>query len=244
LLALTLLAVGAILLIGRLRQPAASISSAPEALMTHSAEATGLIAAVRRKGADTSTPAKPTATKTPTGRPRSERTPTESPRPGQTPAAGRTPQPPSKTPRATPSAAAAAIQSELYERINRIRRDAGLADLTPSAGLAEAAQAHAADMASRQVLSHTGADGSDVAMRIRRTGYKPAAWGEIIASVTGGPDEAVQAWWNSAPHREIMLGADFREFGAGRVKRRGDVVEYYVVVFVVTASAVGVHEND
>ncbi len=86
-------------------------------------------------------------------------------------------------------------------------------------------------MASRKTLSHTGSDGSDVGVRIRRAGYKPTAWGEIIASVTGGPAEAVIAWWNSDPHRAIMLNPDFHEFGAGHAKPRGDPLEYYVVVF-------------
>ena len=245
--------------------------------MTRSAETTNLAAATRRKGTDTATPARPTATKTPTPieTARSEQTPTETARPKQTPTETARPKQtptetarpkqtptetarpkqtptetarpkqtptetalpkqtptPSHTPaRVTLSATATAALNELYERINRIRRQAGLAELTPSADLVEAAQAHAADMAEHQTLSHTGSDGSDVGARIRRTGYKPAAWGEIIASVTGGPEEAVTVWWNSAPHREIMLTANFREFGAGRAKHRGEPLEYYVVVF-------------
>jgi uncharacterized protein YkwD len=276
-LALAVLIVVAILLIGRLWQPASPAPAETKELMTRSAETTNLAAATRRKGTDTATPARPTATKTPTpietarseqtptetarseqtptetarpkqtptetARPkqtptetaRSEQTPTETARPKQTPTETARPKQtptPSHTPaRVTLSATATAALNELYERINRIRRQAGLAELTPSADLVEAAQAHAADMAEHQTLSHTGSDGSDVGARIRRTGYKPAAWGEIIASVTGGPEEAVTVWWNSAPHREIMLTANFREFGAGRAKHRGEPLEYYVVVF-------------
>jgi uncharacterized protein YkwD len=276
-LALAVLIVVAILLIGRLWQPASPAPAETKELMTRSAETTNLAAATRRKGTDTATPARPTATKTPTPieTARSEQTPTETARPKQTPTETARPKQtptetarpkqtptetarpkqtptetarpkqtptetarpkqtptPSHTPaRVTLSATATAALNELYERINRIRRQAGLAELTPSADLVEAAQAHAADMAEHQTLSHTGSDGSDVGARIRRTGYKPAAWGEIIASVTGGPEEAVTVWWNSAPHREIMLTANFREFGAGRAKHRGEPLEYYVVVF-------------
>lgn len=215
LLALAVLIGAAIWLGSRLWQPAAVAPSDPEVSMTRSSETTSLALAGQRKAADTATASRPTATPS--------STPTETPRPRQT--STRTPAP-TRSPSATPTAL-----NELYERINRIRRDANLAELTLAADLIEAAQAHAADMTSRQTLSHTGADGSDVGARIRRTGYKPTAWGEIIASVTGGPAQAVTVWWNSAAHRAIMLNPDFREFGAGRAAPASDPLEYYAVVF-------------
>lgn len=145
----------------------------------------------------------------------------------------RTPTPkPSRTVTATPTAAVAAELAEVYARINRLRQEANLSELTPAAALEQAAQAHAVDMAGRGVLSHAGGDGSDVAQRMRRAGYEDAsAWGEIIASVTGGPTQAVSAWWNSDPHRAIMLDPNLREFGAGRAQLRRDAMTYYVVVF-------------
>ena len=62
-------------------------------------------------------------------------------------------------------------QQQVVDLTNARRADNGLAPLTINATLTAVAQAHAADQASVDTMSHTGTDGSDAGTRIVRSGY-------------------------------------------------------------------------
>lgn len=119
----------------------------------------------------------------------------------------------------------------VFTETNAERTAAGRSPLTLSSPLTQAAQAHAEDLARRRTLSHTGADGSSVADRVTRRGYRYRRVGENVA-FQGGYRDAVQVvdnWMNSSGHRANILQSDFTEIGIGYAAS-GDR-HYFVQVF-------------
>ncbi len=130
---------------------------------------------------------------------------------------------PNPTLAASPEALPAMAEATLC-LLNGERADHGLGPLAPNAKLASAATAYAQDLVDGSYFSHTGRDGSGVLDRIERSGYLPAdaGWvlGENLAWGTGGlatPGSIMQAWMNSAGHRDNILNPDYREIGIGIV---------------------------
>jgi uncharacterized protein YkwD len=86
-------------------------------------------------------------------------------------------------------------------------------------------------MVTHNFVDHTGSDGSDVTVRMRRTGYAPLYWGEIIAWAPGGADGAFDGWWNSPHHHDIMLGGQFNEMGGAWQHDPRSDFSYFVFAF-------------
>ena len=86
--------------------------------------------------------------------------------------------------------------------------------------LALAARKHSEDLARNDgAKGHVGSDGSRVAGRIEREGYRWIEAGEIIAwgeNFTMGPEEAVVSWLNSPAHCRTLMNPAFTEAGVGR----------------------------
>jgi uncharacterized protein YkwD len=106
--------------------------------------------------------------------------------------------------------------------VNGERADAGVPPLAANAKLDVASLGHSQDMVTKSYFAHASQDGSDVADRVRGTGYIPSngEWtvGENLAWGTGTlatPGAIVQAWMNSQGHRENILRAGFKEAGLG-----------------------------
>lgn len=97
--------------------------------------------------------------------------------------------------------------------LNAYRRAHGLSELTRSAALQRAAEAHAADMARMGDMTHSGSDGSSVGDRVKRQGYRYRRVAENIAETRRGADGAMQLWINSPPHRKNMLLPDITHYG-------------------------------
>lgn len=128
----------------------------------------------------------------------------------------------------------------MLEAVNAIRRsgfDCGVAGrfspasaLSWSPQLAQAADAHARDMAARGFFDHIGSDGSSPAERVSRTGYLWQLVGENLAYATPGHFDAVRvvdAWLTSPTHCANLLNPDFSELGAAVVRAE---LEYWVQV--------------
>ena len=79
--------------------------------------------------------------------------------------------------------------------------------------LAQAALAHAEDMARYNFFSHDGRDGSRPAQRVARAGYKYRAMGENIAAGQETPDDAVAGWIKSPPHCANLMNPVYTEMG-------------------------------
>jgi uncharacterized protein YkwD len=101
-----------------------------------------------------------------------------------------------------------------------------------SAVLGKAASMHAEDMARHNFFSHTGHDGSSVAERVRRVGYRFRTAGENIAAGTTTPEEAVAGWIKSPGHCANLMNPAFSEMGvAFAVERNSRFGVYWAQVF-------------
>lgn len=87
--------------------------------------------------------------------------------------------------------------------------------------LAEAAQAHSADMVEQEFFSHTGPEGDQTPKRVNESGYSWSAVGENIASGQNSVDHVVDGWLSSPGHCANIMNAEFTEMGAARVEASG-----------------------
>lgn len=79
--------------------------------------------------------------------------------------------------------------------------------------LADTAQAHADDMATRNFFGHTGSDGSRVAERVSRTGYAWSWLGENLAAGYDSPDAVVAALVDSPRHCSTLMNRRSTQIG-------------------------------
>ncbi|MFG3251185.1 CAP domain-containing protein [Streptomyces sp. NPDC048187] len=105
--------------------------------------------------------------------------------------------------------------------VNRRRAEAGCAPVRLHKALNRAAGRHSAAMARAGRLTHTGADGSSPADRMREAGYRVGSSGENLTAGSGSAQAAVAVWMRSAPHRHILLTCRYTHAGVGRAKGAG-----------------------
>ncbi|MEU0338566.1 CAP domain-containing protein [Streptomyces bobili] len=131
--------------------------------------------------------------------------------------------PPSRTAAAPKSPATSALAAgattpavtRVVALVNSERAKAGCSPVTLNAKLSQAAQAHSADMASHNTMSHTGSDGSDPGQRITRAGYLWSTYGENVAYGYSTPEQVMAGWMASAGHKRNILDCGFKEIGVG-----------------------------
>lgn len=154
------------------------------------------------------------------------------------PPAPATPPPPAPPPVATPEQFAA-VNARMVSLHNDERSRNGLAPLSPDGRLAMAALLQARDCARRNLLTHTGSDGSDSGQRLTRAGYAwsraaenaaqqpqaPAGWPGDVRT----PEWAMDGWMQSPGHRANILGP-YTQMGAGWADA-ADGTRYWVVDF-------------
>lgn len=163
-----------------------------------------------RHGAGQSTPAAPPASSAPAASPSTTAAPkSTAPKPTTTSAAPAAP----STPKATATASGATAR--VIELVNAERAKAGCSALTPNATLTKVAQAHSADMAAHQNMSHTGSDGSSPGDRLTSAGYSWSAYGENVAYGYSTPEQVMAGWMASPGHRANILNCSFKEIGVG-----------------------------
>ena len=141
------------------------------------------------------------------------------------------PETPEETPEVTQE-----VQDQAYvyglritELVNEHRAAAGLAPVTYSAKLSEAAQVRAVEI--EKSFSHTRPDGRYFSTIFAEHGISYRYAGENIAWGQKSPEEVVSAWMNSAGHRANILNAKFTELGVGyRQNDRG--VNYFTQLFI------------
>lgn len=123
----------------------------------------------------------------------------------------------------------------MLERINAARAERGLPPLARAVQLEDAAVRHVVDLIHNPVLiytdSHAGSDGSNIGDRVRRAGYRPAAWGEITGWGFNGDGDRMMAWWlNSPVHAAAILSRDVTEAGTAYVYAPGTAWGHYWTV--------------
>lgn len=100
-----------------------------------------------------------------------------------------------------------------------------------SDALARAALAHSEAMAKLDFFGHSGTDGSDVAVRARRAGYRFSAIGENIAAGPGSARATVAGWLKSPGHCANIMQPHFSEMGAAyAVNPRAAMAIYWTQV--------------
>jgi uncharacterized protein YkwD len=115
------------------------------------------------------------------------------------------------------------LERGVVAQINEVRRQHGLPPLRASRSLSEAANAHSEAMARAGFFSHSSSDGTAFWKRVQRfyraKGFGVWSVGENLlwASPTVDPEQAVQMWLDSPPHRRNMLTAAWREVGLAAV---------------------------
>jgi uncharacterized protein YkwD len=108
------------------------------------------------------------------------------------------------------------VLDPMLARVNAERAAVGAAPLTRCAALDRAAQAHTADQAAHNQMSHIGSDGSTLADRAARAGYRGwTALGENVAYGYPNVASVMAAWMNSPGHRANILSRNYTHFGAG-----------------------------
>lgn len=99
--------------------------------------------------------------------------------------------------------------------VNVERSQAGCLPLIPNDQLLATAASHSQDMAINDYFSHTGKDGSKFSDRIVGSGYLFSRAAENLAAGTASPEQAVQLWMESPPHRANILNCDLTQTGVG-----------------------------
>ena len=105
------------------------------------------------------------------------------------------------------------FQIEVVRLVNIERRKRGLAPLSISNRLSEAAAIRANEIV--QKFSHTRPDGSSYHTVIKNVGYMHPYVGENIAAGRKSPEEVMNAWMNSNGHRAAILNPNYTEIGVG-----------------------------
>lgn len=107
-----------------------------------------------------------------------------------------------------------AFEQRVLELINAERQKAGLAPVAYNGTLDNAAEKHAAHMASVRKMAHDGIGNGDPGARARAEGWRKA-WGENVATGQTSPEQVVREWMNSPTHRRNILDPNFRNMGVG-----------------------------
>jgi len=101
--------------------------------------------------------------------------------------------------------------------LNAYRILKGVPALTYDERLNRACDIHAHDLATADIISHTGTDGSSHGDRVQRQGYYFSIAGENVATGQMSWEAAFDSWKNSPPHNENMLRDDVSQFGLALV---------------------------
>lgn len=107
----------------------------------------------------------------------------------------------------------------VLDLVNIERMARGLAPLSFSAQLNQAALLHTIEQAADGDIYHIDPDdGSGPGERIERTGYRFSRWGENVAAGHRTPREVMDGWMNSPGHCRNVLNPAFTELGVGYVE--------------------------
>ena len=119
-----------------------------------------------------------------------------------------------------------AMKQDIVDRTNALRKENGIAALTTSDKLMQAAQVRADEMAASGAYSHTRPDGrkyttvTDCKYVGENICQMPLIY--LVQQKATLPERAVLLWSNSDGHRKNMTNADYGEIGVGLAKGRDE----------------------
>ena len=117
---------------------------------------------------------------------------------------------------ALPVHASAQDEEEMFEEINEMREEEGVAPLRRNPGLDLAARTHSEDMAANQMLDHVSPRTGDPIARVRAAGVQAARVTENIA-LRPDAEAALASILASPPHRAQLLSGNVTDIGIGIV---------------------------
>ena len=120
--------------------------------------------------------------------------------------------------------------SEVIRLTNEKRVQNGLAPLTESSVLDQAAQAKGADMLNKGYWAHVAPDGTQPWKFFSDFGYKYRYAGENLARDFSNAASAVDAWMNSPSHRDNLLSPKYQEIGIAVVEGNLAGVDTTIIV--------------
>jgi len=100
---------------------------------------------------------------------------------------------------------------------NAYRARMGLKPVVLNTRLSMASLVHARDLATNDMISHTGSDGSGHGQRVQRQGYEYSIAAENVATGQKSWEKVFKAWQDSPGHNENLLRDDVTEFGIALV---------------------------
>ena len=124
---------------------------------------------------------------------------------------------------------AQAFREEVLRLVNEARAQEGLAKLTLSDKLVEAAQIRAEELPEQ--FSHTRPDGASCFTVLSEVGARYMATGENIAAGQRTPADVMDSWMNSTGHRANILSENYSQLGVGVCKASGGYGIYWVQLF-------------
>jgi uncharacterized protein YkwD len=213
-------------------RPISYPSATPTIFVPPTKTSTPVPTATSTPGAGGAATAVPTGTTLPTITPTGTSQPTETSTGQSLPTATITPTPtatitlrPTATKTTAPTSTGCVVYNYDYESqtaslLNQQRNQNGLPSLSVNGALTNSARGHSIDMVIHNLGQHEGSDGSTPKQRIKAAGYPGSWWGEIIywgGGSYGTPSRAVTWWMNDPPHKDVILGTHYTDFGVGYV---------------------------
>ena len=117
------------------------------------------------------------------------------------------------------------LEAEILKLINKVRADHGLSQLQVIQSLTDIARTRCSDMVSRGYFSHYTPEGTTFFNIMRNSGISWSNAGENLGNAIpanyGSPSAFINAWMNSASHRDNMLRGHYRLVGIGIVDGGG-----------------------
>src|SRR3954452_7369988 len=147
---------------------------------------------------------------------------------------------------AAPTAASAALTSQVLGAVNAVRAQHGLVPLKLSRPLSTAALQHAQEMAQDGYFAHESKDGSAFWKRVQRyygsTGFGLWSVGENLLWSSPDVDAAgaVKMWMESPEHRANLLTPRWREIGLATVHQLHAAGTYHGLDVTIVAADFGV----
>lgn len=123
------------------------------------------------------------------------------------------------------------LVDQVLQLINERRTRIGLNELTLNPVLTKMAEDYCSEMIEQDFFAHENPfTGDGPGERAYKAGYVFVQVGENLAAGQETAEQVVSEWMNSAEHREIILGMQWRELGIG-VRIGGEYNVYWVLEF-------------
>jgi uncharacterized protein YkwD len=107
------------------------------------------------------------------------------------------------------------VACQMFQMVNFVRQQNGLAALVPNMNCTAAAQSHSKDMLSNALLTFLGSNGMTQQERLNMFGISGTFAENIIRGSSLSAEQALQMFLNSAAHKKNILNPAFTSGGIG-----------------------------